>query len=111
MAISTENLKKLMNQLYDHDPQYALAARDELDDLTRALAAEVIKLREAQRWIPVSEQLPETFKDVLVLSNGAISINKHVTGYRHGGIWAGGNRDEDITHWMPLPAAPAGDQQ
>ena len=53
-----------------------------------------------RKWIPVTEQLPEMYKGVLVCSESRkISIN-----------WRGCNGDwnsyGNITHWMHLPEAP-----
>ena len=60
------------------------------------------------RWIPVSEQLPDDYRPVL-LSDG----NETVTGFfldgvfcRHDGIEVR-SHTWITTHWMPLPAAPA----
>lgn len=89
--------------------QAQLAAKD----------AEIERLREAQRWVPVTERLPNNKQDDWVLaqiteSNGYMWIPK-VVEYRevkndwyceelgwlkdHKGLFA-------VTHWMALPAAP-----
>lgn len=64
------------------------------------LLAEIYRLTEAQRWIPVSERLPD--KDVLVLLFLESGNQTKITtspDFLH---------KETITHWMPLPAAPCG---
>lgn len=66
-----------------------------------------------QRWIPVSEQMPEIRKyclDVTVI----IAVRGEKSGsealYCSDGNFRWGRDEppiEDVTHWMPLPAAPA----
>ncbi|BBQ77750.1 hypothetical protein WP3W18E01_17180 [Raoultella ornithinolytica] len=53
-----------------------------------------------QRWIPVSEQMPEN--DVSVLTFDGMYKRVHHAMYGHWQCWG----PEKITHWMRLPAAP-----
>ncbi|MHC1696435.1 MAG: DUF551 domain-containing protein [Eubacteriales bacterium] len=66
------------------------------------LEAELAELREAERWIPVEERLPE---EVLP----AIVVNKkgqvHEALY-YGGEWLYFGEVADVTHWRPLPQPP-----
>lgn len=60
-----------------------------------------------ERWIPVSERLPETGKNLLVVRrDGEVFIDCRVCEpnerFSH---WAYANSD-GVTHWMPLPEAP-----
>ena len=83
----------------DHPHPDALAM-DALDTENKQLRAEVERLREAQRWISVQEQLPETRDPVLTLwVSGMQSVKQHDE--QHG--W---NTGAQVTHWMPLPAPP-----
>jgi hypothetical protein len=73
----------------------------------------IAELEAAQRWIPVSEQMPEYNETVwgFFVSAQGTTRRAEVThvdssdsdweseGYKLGNNW-------DITHWMPLPAPP-----
>lgn len=55
-----------------------------------------------QRWIPVTERLPEQGQEVIVYDGGV--LKPKVFAYQ---FW---NKEYDswarVTHWMPLPQAP-----
>lgn len=83
---------------------------DELEQLRQALhdariensgqAAELERIREARRWIPVEERLPETRDPVLTLwVSGMQSVKQYDE--QHG--W---NTGAQVTHWMLLPELP-----
>lgn len=56
-----------------------------------------------QRWIPVSERLPECGNLVLAIDCDGLMSTAYYVGRWHGML------DEDaITHWMPLPQPPKG---
>ena len=67
--------------------------------------ARIAELEEKQRWIPVSERLPEDGKPVWVCT----IWNEQHSGFLIDGVWVGLFRDfreGEITHWMPLPEPP-----
>ena len=89
---------------------------NKLGDLAGRLAAERDALREKQRWIPVTERMPNT-----IPCNAGTEYSEAVI------VWTTGNKamiavwdgidficptdfweawGEEITHWMPLPGAP-----
>ena len=59
-----------------------------------------------QRWIPVSERLPDDRTLVLAYASG-----RHVFGYMQGGDWIdtlyGWTLAAPPSHWMPLPEPPS----
>ena len=59
-----------------------------------------------QKWIPVSERLPEEMKNVLAYTDvGSFSETAHWTGYRWEKTWYF-EVLYGVTHWMPLPQPP-----
>lgn len=69
-----------------------------------ALRAEIERLHAAQRWIPVSERLPEANTPVLTISK---DNNEPVTAWLEDDFWwSSVDRSLSITHWMPLPQPP-----
>lgn len=87
-------------------------------DLIERLTAERDALREKQRWIPVTERMPETGVPVLVNYIGTDEL-PHADGVvawtDWGALWWEGSLVDSesevtvpITHWMPLPEAPEG---
>jgi len=70
------------------------------------------ELTTQSQWISCSERMPESSQDVTVFSESKGVINGYYFGW-HGEDkkWyaACGEHEgpvEDITHWLPLPAAP-----
>jgi hypothetical protein len=68
------------------------------------LKARIAKLEAAQRWIPVSERLPEDMRNVLGLSRNAQLVVSYIDEYK---MWYAPGADMlRVTHWMPLPQPP-----
>jgi hypothetical protein len=105
-ALDAENkqlraeVERLNNVVLDYqtrcNPYVSLATQRDADQLR----AEVERLKKAQRWISVAEQLPETRDPVLTLWVSGMQWVKQYD-QQHG--W---NTGAQVTHWMPLPKLP-----
>ena len=72
-----------------------------------ALNARIAELEAAQRWIPVSERLPEPYTRVLAcIKSGYMEVDYM---YSEPIVDVGSadfNSLDNVTHWMPLPTPP-----
>lgn len=62
-----------------------------------------------QRWIPVTERLPQEFISVLVCIPSEAPLPTVKEAYLANGAWATKMAIffmEEVTHWMPLPKPP-----
>ena len=79
-------------------------------DLIERLTAENTALREKQRWIPVTERMPELEVPVLVLDrrgNMIVRTLRRLVSDKEAVFRPDGLAPrKNITHWMPLPGAP-----
>jgi hypothetical protein len=77
----------------------------------------IAELEAAQRWIPVSERLPELGSPILFYDSILERINKgtctaknsdntNLHWFTDDDLFYFGDRSEYITHWMPLPNPP-----
>lgn len=99
-----ELIKKLRRQYHGWNGQIT-GARYFLDaaEMLQTAADENARLREAQRWIPIGERLPNSDALVLVFSEPMRGSEAQIQRAKG---WACHNPRTDITHWMPLPAPP-----
>lgn len=73
------------------------------------MAVAALREQEELRWIPVTERLPEPWKDVLVYSRYDFCETAVYIGVpgKWRVTWNHGMLDVDsVTHWMPLPEPP-----
>ncbi len=73
----------------------------ELEDKNTKLQAENKRLKEQNRWIPVSERLPKEIEsdEILFIAQGLIEAGE----FKNGLFWNNNGRDfENITHWKPI---------
>ena len=90
---------------YDSPHPDALAMQA-LDDENKKLRAEIERLRDERRWIPVEERLPEEGVHVLIAQkNGYQNVDLRRRDTKQ---WSTGAK---ITHWMPLPPLPSEEVQ
>lgn len=61
-----------------------------------------------QKWIPVTEQLPERsgFYLVCTVHNFYKTANIAKAHFHSGGFYGQGGHWSNVTHWMPLPDLP-----
>ena len=110
-------LRKLSGQGSEYRRTVCRQAAEKLEELTVGADAHIGPPSSApvgadahigpnQRWIPVTERLPEGMKDVLVIrAHGDPDIEFLF----HDGTWVGDTEGkQDVTHWMPLPEPPKG---
>ena len=75
-----------------------------------ALNKRIAELEAAQRWIPVSERLPENENDQVLIRRGNVVALGWIYFDELMGDWDYRCYDEDWsghpTHWMPLPTPP-----
>lgn len=72
----------------------------ENEDIIRAVSNTVFEF--AQRWIPVSEELPEMYAQVLVQTNEGIKLSFRDT-YQNGEMkWFLIRHTLEVTHWRPI---------
>lgn len=72
---------------------------------------ELLERRAADRWIPVSERLPEVDIMVLANDNGYVFSAKYCINDSHRcGYWYNDEVEDfdghSVTHWKPLPEPP-----
>ena len=86
-----------------------VALIDDLREENANLTARIAELEEKQRWIPVSERLPEDTERMLTIvydafeDTTAISILQH---YGDGDWFSWDSGRYVVTHWMPMPEPP-----
>ena len=80
-------------------------ANKDAADLIERLTAENAALREKQRWISVTEKTPEYDMPQLALNADGEAL---IANYAYGEWFDTWGQDVEVTHWMPLPEAPEG---
>ena len=88
------------------EPPYS--EEEELARKIMQMHARIAELEAAQRWIPVSERLPETYKPVLTVDmSEATQVPVPAFYNPDTECWSTHFKyDLRVTHWMPLPESP-----
>jgi hypothetical protein len=103
---SFDGCPKLTADTYAGD--CSLSVNNEAADAIEALSAELDRLKEANRWIPVTEKLPDEQQDVLIWFDrcgGDKDIGWYST-KRKAWFVRSWLLNYNVTHWMPLPEPP-----
>lgn len=100
MIFTDLEAKKIAQEWIDHaDYLHTLDTREE----QLLIAHKVLELLERQRWIPVSERLPEIIGAYLIFDGIEIAW----VFFNSDKNWASDNYFyHNVTHWMSLPQPP-----
>ena len=82
-------------------------------EVAEIAAAEIVKLREERRWVPVAERLPAVQGDDVLTARGPWEDGGYSIGigWWNGECWMsyGSERDmPSVAFWQPLPPGPEG---
>ena len=77
---------------------------EQLEEIIQASRNRIAELEEQQRWIPVSESLPEDQEFVIILYKGVVDVTSyHADGFAH--------TFDHVTHWQELPQPPESEEE
>lgn len=104
-------MANLLNDLAEVSKYLTEEARDQrlADIVEEAMEELATGVSDKEKWIPISERMPDEDEDVHVYRGKGHGI---ITAYRSEGRWYSHQHDilRDVTHWMPLPEPPKEDQ-
>ena len=78
---------------------------DQAAEAIELLTAENAALREKKQWISVTEKTPEYDMPQLALNADGEAL---IANYAYGEWFDTWGQNVEVTHWMPLPEAPEG---
>lgn len=111
-----------IERLRDLIPICETAKEDGLFMQINKLEAELEAERKKHEWVSVNDRLPEEWEEVIACDENAVVYPqaRWFLGRKHGEIWewayeAGMDYwvsvDVPVTHWMPLPDPPKGEEE
>lgn len=98
------DLENLTQLIYDNPEEYI--SEGTCRNIADHLLANGVTF---QKWIPVTERLPEDFVSVIIYVPSESPLPMVKEAYRANEFWATKMQifsDEEVTHWMPLPEPP-----
>ena len=98
MLTAANYIEQLQQELIDERYRH-----DRLQDFCVAQGEELSKLKAQQRWIPVTERLPEESGRYLTRERFGTDILSYEV-LKTKGKWK--TKYKNVTHWMPLPERP-----
>ena len=101
-----ERLIELLDAAFlESDANYGMPSTSQVADHLIANGVTI------QRWIPVTERLPDSGKYVLLYCSDGLYGEGHYRAYENKWYLSKITYKSipDVTHWMPLPEAPKGE--
>mgnify|MGYP001178342202 FL=1 len=96
-------LAEVMHSMQSGTPKEQLIATMNIYEYHMKLKSRIAELEAKQRWIPVSERLPEEFTLVLTIGKDNLPVAAVVD---RGHWYSSFEYSLNVTHWMPLPEPP-----
>lgn len=104
-ALASSPAKRAQKQARDASVTFLREMAKELNAQRAEAEAERDALREKKRWISVTEKTPEYDMPQLALNADGDAL---IANYAYGEWFDTWGQDVEVTHWMPLPEAPEG---
>ena len=104
-ALTSRPAKRAQKQARDASVTFLREMAKELNAQRAEAEAERDALREKKRWISVTEKTPEYDMPQLALNADGDAL---IANYAYGEWFDTWGQDVEVTHWMPLPEAPEG---
>jgi hypothetical protein len=104
-ALTSRPAKRAQKQARDASVTFLREMAKELNAQRAEAEAERDALREKKRWISVTEKTPEYDMPQLALNADGDAL---IANYAYGEWFDTWGQNVEVTHWMPLPEAPEG---